>query len=166
MSSAQWKMIADKICSEWEEAGNKLRTFRDNASTIVFTNGCFDLLHPGHMQYLAEARDCGDVLIIGLNSDESVQRLKGKDRPVRKLEERAVMLASLQMVDFVVPFSEDTPLELIKSLKPDVLVKGGDYEIEDIVGAQEVTSWGGEVKKLSFKEGYSSSALISKIKKL
>ena len=131
---------------------------------IVFTNGCFDLLHPGHIRYLAQARDLGDFLIIGLNSDDSVSRLKGPERPIQPETVRAEMLAALHVVDAVVIFNEDTPLELITALKPDILVKGGDYTPETVVGADVVTAHGGRVEIIKFETGYSTTDLISKIR--
>jgi len=128
----------------------------------VFTNGCFDILHVGHIRYLKEARDLGDKLVIGLNSDASVKRLKGEARPVMSQADRKEVLESLRFVDEVLIFDQDTPLELIKKVKPQILVKGGDYSIESIVGGREVLSWGGEVKSLSFHEGQSSSEIIRK----
>ena len=131
---------------------------------IVFTNGCFDLLHPGHLRYLAQARDLGDFLIIGLNSDASVSRLKGPERPIQHEIVRAEILASLHVVDAVVIFEEDTPFELIRFLKPDVLVKGGDYSPDTVVGADVVIENGGRVEIISFEDGYSTTDLISRIK--
>jgi len=131
---------------------------------IVFTNGCFDLLHPGHVHYLQEARDLGDLLIVGLNDDDSIRRLKGASRPVNNLEHRACMLAALRSVDLVVPFSEDTPLNLITALLPDILVKGGDYRPDDIVGAKEVCANGGKVIVIPFLEGHSSTNIIARIR--
>lgn len=136
-----------------------------SSQKTVFTNGCFDLLHIGHTRYLNEARALGDRLVVGLNSDSSVQKLKGPSRPYVSEEQRKEVLLSLAAVDEVFIFEEETPLQLIKNIRPDILVKGGDYKIEDIVGAPEVLSWGGEVKSLSFYEGFSSSDLIEKIKK-
>ncbi len=133
-------------------------------SKIVFTNGCFDILHIGHIKYLKEAKALGDRLIVGLNSDESVRRLKGDLRPINNQEHRKEFLESLQAVDEVHIFHEDTPLELIKKLRPKVLAKGGDYDLEGIVGAKEVLSWGGEVKALNFYEGFSTTQLIEKLK--
>jgi D-beta-D-heptose 7-phosphate kinase/D-beta-D-heptose 1-phosphate adenosyltransferase len=130
----------------------------------VFTNGCFDLIHPGHLHYLHAARGLGDYLVVGLNTDDSVRRLKGEGRPIMDEQARARLLASLFFVDAVVLFDEDTPLELIKTLRPDVLVKGGDYTEDQVVGAPEVRSWGGSVELIPFVEGYSSSAIIEKIK--
>jgi len=128
--------------------------------SVVFTNGCFDLLHVGHVRYLKEAKGMGSKLIVGLNSDASVKRLKGDSRPLVNQSDRKEVLESLESVDEVHIFEEDTPLELIKKIRPDVLVKGGDYSIEDIVGGAEVVSWGGEVRSLGFHQGHSSSALI------
>ncbi len=130
---------------------------------IVFTNGCFDILHRGHVAYLNEARGLGDFLIVGLNSDESVRRLKGPARPVNREEDRSYVLANLRCVDAVEIFTEDTPLELIKQVRPQVLVKGGDWKPDQIVGSSEVVSWGGEVFSLSFVDGYSTTATIQRI---
>ncbi len=131
---------------------------------IVFTNGVFDILHRGHVTYLAEARKLGDLLVLGLNSDASVKRLgKGDDRPLNKEEDRKVVMSALKSVDFVEIFTEDTPLNLILEVKPKVLVKGGDYKIDQIVGAKEVQGWGGEVYSLNFVDGYSTTSLIKKI---
>jgi rfaE bifunctional protein nucleotidyltransferase chain/domain len=128
---------------------------------IVFTNGCFDILHRGHVEYLSKARDKGGVLIIGLNTDASVKRIKGENRPVQDQESRALLLASLRFVDAVVFFDEDTPQELIRAIKPDVLVKGGDYTEENIVGADIVKAGGGEVVTIPIVEGYSTSAILN-----
>lgn len=130
---------------------------------VVFTNGCFDLLHIGHLEYLEKARGLGRRLIVGLNDDDSVGRLKGDSRPLIPQAERARMLAAMEFVDGVILFSEDTPLNLIKEIRPDILVKGGDYQIEEIVGHQEVISWGGSVKTIPLVEGYSSTALLEKL---
>ena len=132
---------------------------------IVFTNGCFDLLHVGHIRYLAQAKKLGDFLIIGLNSDSSVKELKGKDRPINSFDDRATLLSAIESVDLVIMFEEQTPENLIKDIVPDILVKGGDYNIEDIVGYQTVMQNGGQVKTLSFYDGYSSTNYINKIKK-
>jgi len=139
---------------QWQSAGKK----------IVFTNGCFDLLHPGHIDYLEKAAAFGDVLIIGLNDDASIRRLKGDARPINPLNDRMIMLQGLGAVDLVIPFSEDTPLNLITALMPDILIKGGDYEPDDIVGADEVRNAGGEVLVIPFVDGYSSSKLIERIR--
>ena len=132
---------------------------------IVFTNGCFDLLHVGHIRYLAQAKKLGDFLIIGLNSDSSVKELKGEDRPINSFEDRATLLSAIESVDSVIMFEEQTPENLIKEIVPDILVKGGDYNIEDIVGYQTVMQNGGQVKTLSFYDGYSSTNYINKIKR-
>ena len=141
-----------------------LRKFwHERDKRVVFTNGCFDLLHPGHVTYLESAKDLGDILIIGLNSDDSIRQLKGPSRPINNLADRAHMLAGLRSVDLVVPFSEETPIELIKALLPDLLVKGGDYLPDDIVGAKEVREAGGEVIVVPFLAGHSSTDIINKI---
>lgn len=152
----------DKIINQ-NDLNSKLATWKFLGKKIVFTNGCFDLLHLGHLDYLAKARNLGDLMIIGLNADESVRKLKGPSRPIKNEVERAVQLACLFFVDAVVIFKEETPLNLIKLVQPDVLVKGGDYAMNQIVGADVVIAKGGEVKTIDFVEGYSSSKLISKI---
>ncbi len=134
--------------------------FRKN-KRIVFTNGCFDVLHRGHVYYLAKAREMGDVLVVGLNSDASVSRLKGEGRPVNQQNARAEVLGALGMVDYIILFEEDTPLNLIKMVNPNLLVKGGDYRVEDIVGYREVISHGGKVLTIPILEGYSSSSIIN-----
>lgn len=131
---------------------------------IVFTNGCFDILHHGHVEYLSKAADLGDVLLIGLNTDNSVRRLKGPARPVNDEQSRALLLSALQFVDAVVLFDEDTPYELIKKVQPDVLVKGSDYKVEDIVGYDVVTAKGGKVVTVNLVEGFSTTAIINKMK--
>ena len=130
------------------------------AGRVVFTNGVFDLLHPGHVDVLLGARRAGDHLVVGLNSDESVRRLKGPTRPVRTEAERAYVLAAVEMVDCVVVFEEDTPLELIRALRPDVLVKGGDYHEGTIVGAPDVRGWGGDVRVIPLTPGQSTTNII------
>lgn len=132
---------------------------------IVFTNGCFDILHRGHVEYLAQAANHGDVLIIGLNTDQSVKRIKGDSRPVQDEYARAVLMASLHFVSAVVMFDEDTPYELIKKVQPDVLVKGSDYKVEDIVGYDIVKAKMGEIVTIDFIDGYSTSSIIEKLKK-
>ncbi len=133
---------------------------------VVFTNGCFDLLHPGHIHYLEKAKSFGDILIVGLNSDESIKRLKGVNRPINNVDFRVQMLAGLSSVDFIIIFESNTPLELITSIKPDVLIKGGDYTIDKIVGANETQKNGGAVMIIPFLKGYSSTSIIEKIQKL
>lgn len=134
---------------------------------LVFTNGCFDVLHRGHVTYLAQARALGAALVVGVNSDASVKRLgKGNDRPVNSLENRMAVLAALESVNLVVPFDEDTPLALILACRPDVLVKGGDWKTDAIVGAFEVQSWGGTVHSIPFLHECSTTALLNKIRSL
>ena len=129
---------------------------------IVFTNGCFDLLHIGHVRYLQQAKSLGDYLVVGINSDDSVKRLKGPNRPIQNEDDRAEILAALECVDFTVLFTEDTPLNLIKQVKPRILVKGGDWKIEQIVGSDFVLANGGEVKSLQFVDGRSTTQIIEK----
>ncbi len=131
---------------------------------VVFTNGCFDLLHRGHVTYLSQARDLGCLLVVGLNSDASVRRLKGPDRPLVDQDSRALLLASLQCVDYVTIFDEDTPYELIKAVMPDVLVKGGDYRPHSIVGADIVHKHGGQVRTIPLVEGFSTTRLAEKLR--
>lgn len=156
--------ILDKIVSSGTLRSRLLETGTKDR-TIVFTNGCFDLLHPGHIHVLAAAREEGDILVVGLNSDASVRLLKGKDRPVMDQQSRAILLASLSMVDFVVIFEEETPLELIRQVAPDVLVKGGDYTIDEIVGSGFVNDRGGRTVTVPLLEGFSSTSLIDKTKR-
>ena len=133
---------------------------------IVFTNGCFDILHIGHIRYLKEAKAKGDILVLGLNSDESVSRLKGPSRPVNKQQDRIDMLAEMEFIDYVVVFEEDTPYNVITKVKPDILVKGGDYEPDKIVGADFVRSRGGSVEVIPFVEGKSTTNIINAMKRL
>jgi rfaE bifunctional protein nucleotidyltransferase chain/domain len=132
---------------------------------LVFTNGCFDIIHRGHVEYLAQAADCGNELIVGINTDNSVRKLKGETRPVQDEIARAMMMASLQFVSAVILFDEDTPYKLIKKIQPDVLIKGSDYDITDIIGYDIVKAKGGEVKTIDFIEGYSTTSIIEKLKK-
>jgi rfaE bifunctional protein nucleotidyltransferase chain/domain len=145
---------------------NAIKAEQKQGKKIVFTNGCFDILHRGHVTYLNHARDLGDVLVVGINSDESVKRLKGSERPVNSLEDRAYVLSALKSVDYVIPFEEDTPLNLIMLIMPNILVKGGDYTIDRIVGAQEVIANGGLVEIIPFVPGKSTSSIIETIKTL
>lgn len=151
-----------QVCS-WSQAEKILNSLRNNKK-IVFTNGCFDLLHVGHIRYLKEARQLGDILVVGINSDASVQKLKGPTRPVQNENDRSEILASLASVDFVIVFDQQTPAELIQVIKPDILVKGGDWKPQQIVGSDYVISYGGEVKSLQFYEGKSTTSLIKKAK--
>ena len=130
---------------------------------IVFTNGCFDILHKGHVSYLTEAKKLGDLLVVGVNSDSSVKRLKGPERPINNEADRAYVLSQLKCVDFVEIFQEDTPLNLINKILPSILVKGGDWKIDQIVGAKEVIQNGGQVLSLNFVDGYSTTSIIQKI---
>ena len=143
---------------------NQLAIWRFQSKKIVFTNGCFDLLHLGHIDYLSKAKDLGDILIIGVNTDDSVRRLKGAARPITNENSRSLIIASLQFVNAVVLFDEDTPYELIKQVQPDVLVKGSDYQPEDIVGYDIVKAKGGEIVTIDYLDGYSTSDLEKKIK--
>lgn len=157
------KTLLSKI-RQLPAAKDSVATWRAGGGKVVFTNGVFDLLHIGHITYLAKAAELGNKLVVGLNSDSSVKRIKGESRPVNSQDSRAAILAALFFVDAVVIFEEDTPLNLIKELMPDVLVKGADYTIENIVGAKEVMANGGEVKTINFVEGHSSTSIIQKIK--
>ena len=137
---------------------------RREGKRVVFTNGCFDLLHLGHVRYLREARSLGDLLVVALNSDASVRALKGEGRPILNQDERAEIIAALEAVDYVIIFDEETPLELIARLLPDVLVKGGDWAIETIVGREEVEAAGGEVLSLPYLQGSSTSEIVKRIR--
>jgi D-beta-D-heptose 7-phosphate kinase/D-beta-D-heptose 1-phosphate adenosyltransferase len=141
-----------------------LQDFRQTMDNLVFTNGCFDILHAGHVDYLQKARQLGDALLVGLNNDESVRKLKGDSRPIVDEKARAMVLAALEAVDAVVLFKEETPGRLIDQVQPDVLVKGGEYLAEEIVGYQTVTTKGGTVKVLPFLEGHSTTSIIKKLR--
>lgn len=141
-----------------------LATLRSKGKKVVFTNGCFDILHPGHISYLEKASRMGDVLVVGINSDASVRAIKGKDRPINNQHDRAYVLSALSFIDHVAIFGEDTPERLIRTLKPDVLVKGGDWKLKDIVGGDFVRSRGGRVASIKFLKGYSTSSLIKKMR--
>jgi D-beta-D-heptose 7-phosphate kinase/D-beta-D-heptose 1-phosphate adenosyltransferase len=144
-----------------QELKGIVQKLKKEGKKIVFTNGCFDLLHPGHIKCLEEAKKLGDVLIVGINSDQSVKRLKGPQRPIMPLWGRMMLLGALEAVDYVVCFEEDTPLELIKELQPDVLVKGGDWKEEEVVGRELVS----EVKIVEYQKGFSTTSIIEKIKR-
>lgn len=148
------RQLATELCGE----------LSNSAHTIVFTNGCFDIIHAGHVRYLAAAKQLGDVLIVGLNSDASVRRLKGPERPVNIQDDRATVLDALAAVDYVCIFDEDTPLELIGAVQPNVLVKGGDWEIDQIVGAEMVMARGGKVCTIPYVAGKSTTNIIEKIR--
>jgi len=159
------EIVESKIYKTKEDFHYKLAYWRFHSEKIVFTNGCFDILHRGHIDYLAKAADEGNMLIVGLNTDNSVQRIKGKNRPIQDQVSRAMILASLQFVSAVVLFDEDTPYELIKFVQPDVLIKGSDYRAEDIVGSDIVKAKSGEVKTIDYLEGFSTSSIVEKISK-
>lgn len=146
------------------QAQARSRAWRLNGQQLVFTNGCFDLLHPGHVSLLEQARALGNRLIVGLNADDSVRRLKGPERPLMKQNDRARMLAALECVDMVVLFEEDTPLALIEALQPDVLVKGGDYRPEEVVGRDSVLASGGRVEIIPLLEGFSTTTLLKRLR--
>lgn len=154
--------IKNKLLSR-KALETKLAEWRSAGETIVFTNGCFDILHRGHVEYLAQAADLGDKLIIGLNTDVSVKRLKGESRPVNDEKSRALLLSALQFVDAVVFFDEDTPYELIKQVQPDILVKGNDYKPEEIIGYDIVTAKGGKVLTIDLVEGFSTTNIIKRL---
>ena len=160
-----------KVLKSWKELSIELghlrsaRTIAGKTPKVVFTNGCFDILHVGHVRYLQEAKALGDILVVGLNTDASVQVLKGPERPVQNENSRAEIMAALACVDFVTLFGEQTPELLIREVQPDVLVKGGDWTVDKITGAPFVLSYGGEVKSLQFADGFSTTSLIDKIRK-
>ena len=146
---------------ELKEIINKISK-ENNDLKIVFTNGCFDILHRGHVEYLQKAKELGDLLILGLNSDSSVKRLKGENRPINNEKDRAIVLSALECVDFVIIFDEDTPFELIKNLKPDILVKGGDYKLKNVIGRE----FAKETILIDFVDGYSTTKTIKNIKNI
>ena len=154
------------IAKNWIEANKQVDKWKSTGLKVVFTNGCFDILHRGHVEYLTDAKACGDKLVTALNSDSSVRGLKGDFRPIQSQDDRVAILDALASVDLVVVFDEETPAEIVKTLIPDVLVKGGDYTPETIVGADMVTANGGEVKIIPFRSGQSTSIIIEKIIKL
>lgn len=157
-----FKKIEGKI-QNLEQGIETVQDWKSQNEKVVFTNGCFDLLHLGHIDYLAKAKDLGSKLIIGVNSSESVSRLKGPTRPIKSTESRSTMLAAFEFVDLILVFGEDTPLNLITNLKPNILVKGGDYTLDTIVGAKQVEQYGGEVKVIPFLKGYSTTNIVTKI---
>jgi rfaE bifunctional protein nucleotidyltransferase chain/domain len=159
------EIIKDKIVSD-KLLERLIALWHFKQKNIVFTNGCFDILHQGHVEYLAKAAEQGDVLIVGLNSDESVRRIKGPDRPVQNEQSRSLLLASLQFVDCVILFDEDTPYNLIKKIQPDVLVKGADYKPEDIIGYDIVQARGGKIITIALSPGFSTTEIINKLNRL
>ncbi len=159
------QQIHEKIAGERQAAARRIAQWRtEGAGPIVFTNGCFDLVHRGHLTYLAQAAALGDRLVVGVNSDASIRRLKGPHRPIVPLPDRMFQLAALFFVDLVVPFDEDTPHRLIQAVAPDVLVKGGDYRPDEVVGKDVVEARGGRVVILPFVEGYSTTSLVERIR--
>lgn len=157
-----FKNISSKIISRAAVA-QKVANWKKEGKKIVFSNGCFDILHRGHIEYLAKASSLGDILIIGLNADISVKRIKGQTRPINDEQARAILLAALSFVDAVVLFDEDTPYNLINHIKPDFLVKGKDYKAKDVVGYDILKKYGGKVKTIELVEGYSTSDIEKKI---
>lgn len=155
--------LKDKIIHVYKIA-DIVKELHTSDRKIVFTNGCFDIIHAGHVSYLSQAKALGDILIVGLNSDSSVSRLKGDDRPINAEQDRAIVLAAFSFVDYVVIFEEDTPYELIKQIQPDILVKGGDWQASEIVGSDIVMEHGGVVQSLNFVEGLSTTSIIDKLK--
>ncbi|MFN3534022.1 MAG: D-glycero-beta-D-manno-heptose 1-phosphate adenylyltransferase [Desulfatiglandales bacterium] len=159
------KLAYSRKIKSMAEAIEEIHKVKSESKKVVFTNGCFDILHMGHVRYLSEARDLGDFLVVGLNSDESIRKIKGPKRPIQDERSRAEVLAGLSFVDMVVLFSDETPLSLILALRPDVLVKGGDWKLDEIVGAKEVWGWGGKVEVIPYLKGYSTSDVIDRILK-
>jgi D-beta-D-heptose 7-phosphate kinase/D-beta-D-heptose 1-phosphate adenosyltransferase len=154
----------EKLAGDAAALGRRLAAARSRGERVVFTNGCFDLLHPGHVRYLEAARALGDRLVVGLNDDASVRRLKGSPRPILDVAERGEVLCALAAVDDVVVFAEDTPLALIETIRPDVLVKGADWDEADIVGAAQVRRWGGCVDRIDLVPGVSTTELIRRLR--
>ena len=156
--------IKNKIISNWDDLLPILTHWRNENNRIVFTNGCFDIIHRGHLELLSRSADLGDKLIVGLNTDKSVAKLKGPGRPLQDEDSRAMVMAAFGFVDLVILFPQDTPLELIEIILPDVLVKGGDYLTQDIVGYDIVTENNGQVVTINFVEGYSTTSIVNKLK--
>ena len=163
MKKSKKESVQDKIMSR-EELARLCAGWKVKSQKVVFTNGCFDILHPGHIQLLLQAAEAGDKLVLGLNTDASVKRLKGEGRPVNDEQSRALIMAAQLYVDAVTLFDEDTPLELIQAIHPDVIVKGGDYTPETVVGNDFVTSYGGEVVIVPTVEGFSTTSIINRMK--
>lgn len=165
MTKLKYK-IGRNVFSDFEAIQKQVLVWKRELFTLVFTNGCFDILHRGHLDYLEKTSQLADKLIVGLNSDQSVRNLKGEERPINNQQDRAMMLASLSFVDAVVLFEEETPIKLIKGIMPQVLAKGGDYDIHTIVGAKEVLENGGKVEIIDFVFHQSTTEILSKIKSL
>jgi len=155
----------ENIITDWKILKSKIEELKSKGKKIVFTNGCFDLLHAGHVDYLRKAKETGDVLVVALNSDSSISRIKGETRPIVPFEERAFVIANLKPVDFVTVFEEDTPYEIIKTIVPDYLVKGADWDEDKIIGRDIVLANGGEIKRIEFVYKQSTSNIIGKILK-
>ncbi len=151
------------IVKSWEELKKEVDRLHGERKKIVFTNGCFDILHAGHVRYLTQARKAGDALVVGLNSDSSVRKIKGEKRPIVPQNERAEVISALESVDYVTFFNEDTPLALIEYLRPDLLVKGADWREEEIAGRDQVLSWGGKIVLIPLVEGASTTNIIKKV---
>lgn len=162
MPPQTWQSIQHKVV-DLELLEQRLRQWRSDQQSVVFTNGCFDILHYGHLYLLSRAKDLGEKLVVAINTDSSVGRLKGTHRPVNSQDNRALQLAALSMVDAVTFFSEDTPLTIIKRIMPDILVKGGDYNKKEVVGASEVEAAGGRVALIDFQDGYSTTDILNKL---
>ena len=156
--------LQSKVCKSFSDLAERTRFWQQNGEKVVFTNGCFDILHPGHVDYLTRAKELGQRLVIGVNTDKSVSDLKGPHRPIQSETARLQVLAALECVDALVLFGEATPLNLIKEVMPNILVKGGDYTLETIVGAEEVMANGGMVEVIPFLHGFSTSAIENRIK--
>ncbi|MGB9746386.1 MAG: D-glycero-beta-D-manno-heptose 1-phosphate adenylyltransferase [Bacteroidales bacterium] len=165
MSKTDLEILQAKIITDPVALDRLIAVWKFKENKIVFTNGCFDLIHRGHIEYLAKASALGDVLVVGLNTDASVRSIKGRSRPLQDEYSRALILAAMRFVDFVVLFDEDTPENLIRKIQPDVLVKGGDYKPSEIVGYDIVTAKGGKVLTIELVENYSTTRLIKKIRK-
>lgn len=159
-----YESIQNKIISNWNQLESIIANWRKKGDKVIFTNGCFDIVHKGHVEYLSKSSSLADRFIIGLNTDASVRKIKGEGRPVNDQDARATLLAAFGFVDLVIYFDQDTPYELIKRIQPDFLVKGSDYNPEEIVGYDIVTQKGGEVRTVDLVEGYSTTNLIQKIK--
>ena len=160
--SKEQSLTEHKIISI-DEIGNRVRSWREDSQKLVFTNGCFDILHSGHMRYLQTAAGFGDILLLGLNSDSSIKKIKGPRRPIMTQDDRAYLLSAIEAIDCIVIFDEDTPAKLIQTVSPDVLVKGGEYLPEDVVGYDTVTENGGYVKIVPYVEGKSTSGIVNSI---
>jgi rfaE bifunctional protein nucleotidyltransferase chain/domain len=165
MRTSRRKPLSGSKIKKLPQLKNITRRLKAQGKRIVFTNGCFDLLHYGHARYLEEAKAEGDILVVAVNSDASVRRIKGRDRPVVNERDRAGVIAALESVDFVVIFSEDTPLDTIKAIKPDILIKGADWSKRNIVGADFISEYGGRVSRIKLIKGRSTTKLINKIVK-